>query len=199
MLKEWDEMNKRGEFNSMDAPGLAGLPRRNGRKPIIAAVNGICMGGGFEMISNCDIVIASPKATFCLPEVKRGIVPVAGCLPRLALTLGLQRTMDLALTGRIVSAHTMYEWGLLSRVVGEEEDVVHAAQQIAVEMCQNSPDALIVGRLGIRMGWEGVSVEDAVSNLALNTYPRLVDGDNFKEGIAAYVQRRRPRWVNPKL
>ena len=192
-------MNKRGQVNSMAPPGLAGLPRRSGRKPIIAAVNGICMGGGFEMIANCDLVIASASATFCLPEAKRGIVPVAGCLPRLALTLGPQRTMDLVLTGRVVSATVLHEWGLVSRLASAEEDVAQVAQRVARDMCRNSPDALIVGRLGVRLGWEAGSVEDAVTSLAENKYPRLVAGANFKEGIAAFEQKRPPRWTNPKL
>lgn len=194
---EWNAMNKAGVFNDMAAPGLAGLPRRSGKKPIIAAVNGICMGGGFEMMANCDLVIAASSAIFSLPEVKRGIVPVAGCLPRLVRTLGLQRTTDLVLTGRSVSATTLCEWGLVSQVV--EVDVVGAAVRVAQEMCKNSPDALIVGRLGIRMAWEAGSVEEAVSSLADEWYPRLVAGGNFSEGIQAFTEKRAPKWTNSKL
>jgi enoyl-CoA hydratase/carnithine racemase len=192
-------MNKAGVVNDMSAPGLAGLPRRSGKKPIIAAVNGICMGGGFEMIANCDLVVAATSAIFSLPEVKRGIVPVAGCLPRLTRTIGLQRTMDLVLTGRNVSATTLHEWGLVSRVVDSPVDVVRVALDIAEAMCKNSPDALIVGRMGVRMGWEAGSVEDTVSNLAEEWYPRLVGGPNFAEGIQAFVEKRSPSWRNSKL
>lgn len=183
----------------MDAPGLAGLPRRNGKKPIIAAVNGICMGGGFEMVANCDLVIASSTATFALPEVKRGIVPVAGCLPRLTSTIGLQRTMDLVLTGRNVDAKTLHDWGLISQVVDAPADVAESAVKIALEMCKNSPDALIVGRQGVRMSWEYGNVEEAVSTLADQWYPRLMKGTNFSEGIQAFVEKRPPKWINSKL
>jgi enoyl-CoA hydratase/carnithine racemase len=192
-------MNRRGEVNDMSAPGLAGLPRRSGKKPIIAAVNGICMGGGFEMVANCDIALASSSAVFSLPEVRRGIVPVAGCLPRLTRTIGLQRTMDLVLTGRRVPAKTLYEWGLVTRLVYSADDVVPAAIKVAQEMCGNSPDALIVGRLGVRMSWEAGSVEDTVSTLADEWYPRLVASSNFKEGIQAFVEKRPPQWTNSKL
>lgn len=192
-------MNQAGEVNSMDAPGLAGLPRRSGKKPIIAAVNGICMGGGFEMVANCDLVIASSSATFALPEVKRGIVPVAGCLPRLTRTIGLQHTMDLVLTGRNVDAKTLQDWGLISQVVDSPADVADAAVKIAQEMCKNSPDALIVGREGVRLSWESGSVEEAVSALADQWYPRLMGGANFSEGIQAFVEKRPPSWVNSKL
>ncbi|KAL7804792.1 ClpP/crotonase-like domain-containing protein [Trichoderma aethiopicum] len=198
-LQEWNEMNKNGVFNDMTAPGLAGLPRRRGKKPIIAAVNGICMGGGFEMMANCDLVIASSSAIFSLSEVKRGIVPVAGCLPRLTRTIGLQRTMDLVLTGRNVPAKTLHEWGLVSQLVDPAEDVAQAAVRVAQDMCKNSPDALIVGRLGVRLSWEVGSVEEAVSMLANEWYPRLVNGPNFAEGIRAFVEKRKPKWVAPKL
>lgn len=192
-------MNKAGVINNMAAPGLAGLPRRAGKKPIIAAVNGITMGGGFEMVANCDLVIAARAAIFSLPEVKRGIVPVAGCLPRLTRTLGLQRTTDLVLTGRNVDAETLYNWGLVTRLVDSTEEVVHAAVQVAQEMCRNSPDALIVGRLGIRLSWEAGNVEEAVSTLTEQWYPRLIAGPNFGEGIKAFVQKRHPVWTNSKL
>ncbi|KAL2257137.1 hypothetical protein VTK26DRAFT_610 [Humicola hyalothermophila] len=191
-------MNRDGVVNDMSAPGLAGLPRRSGKKPIIAAVNGICMGGGFEMIANCDLVVASSSAVFSLPEVKRGIVPVAGCLPRLTRTIGLQRTMDLVLTGRNIDAKTLYEWGLVSRVV-DPADVIPVAVQLAQDMCRNSPDALIVGRLGVRLSWEHGSVEGAVSALEHGWYPRLMKGANFAEGIRAFTEKRAPKWLDSKL
>ncbi|KAK3998112.1 hypothetical protein QBC44DRAFT_313898 [Cladorrhinum sp. PSN332] len=66
-------------------------------------------------------------------------------------------------------------------------------------MCKNSPDALIVGRLGVRSSWDGGSVEEAVSALASEWYPRLMAGRNFSEGIQAFVEKRSPRWLNSKL
>lgn len=207
----------------MSAPGLAGLPRRHGAKPIIAAVNGLCMGGGFEMIANCDIVVASSRAKFALPEVKRGIAPVAGSLPRLARTLGLQRTMALALTGTSVDAQTLEGWGLVSQVVeeadattttdkqqqegqggvqgdgGEHKALIAAALQWAAAITANSPDAVVVARRGVRQAWEMGSVEGAVTDLAENWYPRLVAGPNFAEGIRAFTEKRAPVWTGSKL
>ncbi|KAF2220760.1 enoyl-CoA hydratase/isomerase family protein [Elsinoe ampelina] len=196
-LHEWHDMNKAGIVNSMDAPGLAGLCRREGKKPIIAAVNGITMGGGFEMIANCDMILASHDAQFALPEVKRGIVPVAGCLPRLARTIGMQRTMDLVLTGRSVNATELAQWGLINTIV--HGDVVQEAVRVAKAMCQNSPDALFIARRGVRMAWEDGHVESSVARLANEWYPLLVKGENFHEGIKAYAEKRKPRWSNPKL
>ena len=206
-------MNEAGIFNDMGAPGLGGLCRREGKKPVIAAVNGICMGGGFEMIANCDMILASESATFALPEVKRGIAPVAGSLPRLAHVIGLQRTMDLALTGRTVDAQTLHSWGLISEVVKEEKvalaseteeaqsqtEVLRAAIRKGEAMCRNSPDALIVARRGIRSAWEHGSADEATEAVAQEWYPQLVAGKNFAEGLKAFAEKRPPKWTSPKL
>lgn len=206
-------MNEAGIFNDMGAPGLGGLCRREGKKPIIAAVNGICMGGGFEMIANCDMILASESATFALPEVKRGIAPVAGSLPRLARVIGLQRTTDLALTGRTVDAQTLYNWGLISEVVKEttaapasktvearsQTEVLKAAIRTGEAMCRNSPDALIVARRGIRSAWEQGNADEATEALAQEWYPQLVAGKNFAEGLKAFAEKRPPKWTSPKL
>jgi enoyl-CoA hydratase/carnithine racemase len=153
---------------------------------------------GFEMVANCDLVVAASTATFALPEVKRGIVPVAGCLPRLSRVLGLQRTTYLALTGKSVSANTLHDWGLVNEVVEPSRLRDHAIQ-LARTLCENSPDALIVGRQGIRLSWETGSVEDAVQFLADEPYSRLMSGANFKEGIKAFGEKRAPRWIDSKL
>lgn len=197
-----------GTPNPMTAPGLCGLPRRSGKKPIIAAINGLCLGGGFEMIANCDLVVASSAASFSLPEGSRGIVPVAGCLPRLCRTLGLQRTMDLVLTGRRIGARELEAWGVVNRVIdagageGQEDvngKVVQAAVQLAQQLCANSPDALIIGRLGVRQAWENGSVEGAVTELERDWYPKLMQGPNFAEGVRAFVEKRGTKWVDSKL
>lgn len=200
MYTEWNRLNESGQVSPMDAPGLAGLPRRRGRKPIIAAVNGICMGGGCEMVVNCDMVFAARKAVFALPEVKRGIAAVAGSLPRLTRIIGKQRAVEMALTGRNVSAEELYNWGLVNRVVGDEEgDVKQAAIEAAKEICKNSPDGVLVSKEGINLGWEKSDVEDGSSILIENWYGRLRAGDNFREGIKAFAEKRDPQWVPSKL
>ncbi|KAJ5220438.1 enoyl-CoA hydratase/isomerase family protein [Penicillium chermesinum] len=183
-LGEWNEMVRSGVVNDMSPPGLAGLPRRSGKKPIIAAVNGICMGGGFEMVANCDLVIASSTATFALPETKRGIVAVAGCP---------------SIDAYYRPATTLYDWGLITRLIDPGTNIAQAAAKLAGQICQNSPDATIVGRQGVRLSWEAGSAEDAVTTLAKDWYPRLCAGENFAEGIRAFVEKRSPNWVNSKL
>lgn len=184
-----------------------------GKKPIIAAVNGACLGGGCEMAINCDLVLASsaPATVFGLPEVKVGVVAVAGALPRLTRTVGRQRAMEMALTGRNLGAHEACRWGLVNSVVGTTGEeggggggvpVVQKAVELAVLIAANSPDSVIVSKAGIEEAWKDGGVEHATDRLlaAQGSYHAIVDaGDNMKEGINAFVQKRRPIWVDSKL
>ncbi|KAL4938518.1 hypothetical protein BDV06DRAFT_215041 [Aspergillus oleicola] len=192
-LKEWNELNARGTVNKMEAPGLAGLPRRRSVKPVIAAVNGYCLGGGFEMATNCDIVIASEKASFGLPEVQRGIAAVAGALPRLVRLVGKQRAAEIALTGVPFPASQLERWGLVNRVV-EHGKLVDSAVETAKAIAKNSPDSLRVTLEGLHYGWEMAGVEEGSSTLVDEWYPKLMAGENFHEGVRAFVEKRPPRW-----
>jgi len=200
-LKEWNTSNSKGrKRTTMPPSGFGAISRRTGRKPIIAAVNGIAFGGGTELIVNCDLVVASRKATFALPEVKRGVVAFAGALPRIVRTIGRQRAMEMALTGRTVPADEAYQWGLVNKVVGDGEgEVVAAAIDYAKMIAENSPDAVIVSREGIKMGWEGIGAEDATRMANDTWYPRLAAGENIQEGVRAFVEKRKPKWRPAKL
>ncbi|GAB7352030.1 hypothetical protein MBLNU459_g2543t3 [Dothideomycetes sp. NU459] len=199
-LKEWNKQNSEAKPRQMPASGFGALSRRGGRKPVIAAVNGICFGGGCEMIVNCDLVVASSKATFALPEVKRGVVAMAGALPRIVRTLGKPRAMEMALTGRTLAATEAQEWGLINKVVGDKEgEVIEAAVEYAKMIAENSPDAVIVSREGIKLGWDGIGAEEGSRLFMENWYPRLVEGENIKEGVLAFVEKRKPKWTAAKL
>jgi len=203
-LKEWDGQNQSGRERAMPSYGFGGLSRRGGKKPIIAAVNGICFGGGCEMIINTDIVLASGKAVFALPEVKRGVIASQGALPRLVRTVGKQRAMEMALTGRTLDAQEAEKWGLVNKVVGssgdgENSEVVQEAIRWAELISENSPDSVIVSREGIKLGWEGIGAEEGTRIVEEGIFQRMQGGENMTEGVRAFVEKRKPKWVPSKL
>ncbi|KAK5443523.1 hypothetical protein LTS15_010668 [Exophiala xenobiotica] len=181
-----------------DVPGAIPLSNRVGKKPVIAAVNGLALGGGCETIVNCDIVVATDTATFGLVEAKRGVAPYAGVLPRLIRTLGLQRASELALTGTILTATQAYTWGLVNKVVSPET-LLDEAIRYATLIAENSPDSIICTRAGLRQGWETASVVEATRITSQKEWADLQRGQNIVEGLRAFKERRRPNWVPSKL
>ncbi|KAM0609423.1 hypothetical protein ACHAP0_007412 [Verticillium nonalfalfae] len=128
-LKDWNnsmDSNADPSKRMGNTPAFTPLSRRLGKKPVIAAVNGLAMGGGCEFVVNCDLVIAAEEAVFGLPEVKRGIAAIGGALPRLIRTIGLQRASEFALTGRNVTAREMEAWGIVNKVVSRESLIEEA-------------------------------------------------------------------------
>jgi len=160
-----------------------------------------------EILADTDLVIAASSATFALPEVKIGVVAIAGALPRIVRTIGRQRAMEMALTGRTVSTEEAHAWGLVNHTTADarvdvdvlERPVVQEALRVAEEICENSPDAVIVSREGVKLGWEGVGAEEASARLVSEWGRKLAEGENLTEGVRAFVEKRRPRWATSKL
>jgi enoyl-CoA hydratase/carnithine racemase len=150
------------------------------------------------MIINTDIVLASTMATFALPEVKRGVIAGAGALPRLPRIVGKQRASEMALTGRVLKAEEAKEWGLVNKVVSPGE-LIEEALRWAEEIVGNSPDAVIVSREGLKMAWEGCSVQEGTGRLTQEWWKRIEGEENMSEGLRAFVEKRKPRWVASKL
>ena len=200
-LKEWKDSMKPGADPLARRPAASGvkpLSRRLGKKPVIAAVNGIAMGGGTEFAVNCDLVIAADTATFGLPEVKRGVAPFAGALPRLIRTVGLQRASEFALTGRTLTAQEAEKWGLVNKIVPQAR-VVEEAVKYATMIAENSPDSVICTRSMLRQGWETASVDRAAEVSLEGPWAVLQKGENIREGLAAFSEKRKPNWKASRL
>jgi enoyl-CoA hydratase/carnithine racemase len=174
------------------------MTRRNGKKPIIAAVNGHAHGGGFEIALNSDLVLASPNANFRLPDVIRGTAALEGSFSRMYASFGMQRAMLLALTAYTLKAEEAEQWGLVQKIVPGEE-LVKEAVKMASLIAGMSPDSVIVSRSGIRQAMEVASVERATQLTAEMFGERLMNGDNVKEGLRAFQEKRTPKWVPSKL
>ena len=152
------------------------------------------------------MVFASPSAVFALPEVKRGVAAIAGALPRLARSVGRVRAMEMALTGRDVRAQEAVGWGLCNAVAerdgsgeGVRGGVVEMAVRVAGSVAANSPDSVVVSKEGVELGWQGGGVEEGTERLLAGGWAGLAEGENIREGLRAFAEKRAPRWVPSKL
>lgn len=187
--------------------GFGGVGRRHGKKPVIGAVNGLALGGGFEVASAMDIVIAARGAVFALPEAKRGVGALTGVLPRLIRMVGRQRAMEMALTGRTLSAEEGERWGFVNAIVddaaqdqeGADRPVVRKALEYAEMIVDGSPDSIIVMRDAVIQAWYHGNVDDATNDALEKWTTKLEEGENIKEGVRAFVEKRPPKWMDSTL
>jgi enoyl-CoA hydratase len=161
-------------------------------KPVVAAVNGFCLGGGCELAMACHVRIAAEAAKFGQPEVKLGIVPGYGATQRLPRLVGRGRALQLLLTGELIDAQEAYRIGLVNRVVPGGELLV-AAQQLLEAMIANAPLALagcieLVDR-GIHQ-----PLEDA-QRIEADHFGLLSATDDMKEGMRAFLEKRPPQFT----
>jgi enoyl-CoA hydratase/carnithine racemase len=173
--------------------GFAGLTARfDLSKPIIAAVNGVAMGGGFEIALSCDIVIASSNAVFALPEPRVGLAALGGGLQRLPRAIGMHRAMDIMLTGRRVSAAEGLALGFINTVV--DFDVMDAALDRASDILSCSPMSIRATKEAVLRGL-GVSVEQGIrSQWDYPATKAMRDSKDFRDGPVAFAEKRSPRW-----
>ncbi|MFN3511416.1 MAG: enoyl-CoA hydratase-related protein [Phenylobacterium sp.] len=182
---------------SMTSPpsGFAGLTSRfDLTKPLIAAVNGVAMGGGFEIALACDIIIASETATFALPEPRVGLAALAGGLHRLPRAIGTKRALGMILTGRRVSAQEGYELGFVNEVAAPGE-LMAAARRWAAQIAELSPMSIRASKEAVYKGLDEPTLEAAIKGQ--NRYPAvaaLFKSEDFVEGPMAFAQKRAPQW-----
>ncbi|KAF8308956.1 ClpP/crotonase [Clavulina sp. PMI_390] len=204
-LKVWKEQNAtdpgRGVQDALQSKsGFAGLSRRVSSKTLIAAVNGLSMGGGTEMVVNMDIVIASEKATFALPEPRVGVFALQGAIPRLVKFAGHQKAAEMLLTTAEVSAKEAHDrFGFVNEVVPHAE-LIPRAIEWAKRVTALSPDSIRATKRAMNEANAIGSLEDAWRSalIAPESY-NVYLGDNIKEGLRAFSERRKPQWSNPKL
>jgi crotonobetainyl-CoA hydratase len=164
-------------------------------KPVIAAVNGLAFGGGFELVLAADLVVAAEHAEFALTEVTLGLVADAGGLLRLPSRLPRAIAVEYLLTGRRFTAVEAARWGLVNRVVPAAE-LMPAARELAGAICAAAPLA-VAAVLEILRRTEGSSVRDGYVVLRsgdLPAYRAMLDSEDAQEGARAFAEHRKPRW-----
>jgi crotonobetainyl-CoA hydratase len=190
------DLKARARANADDHPptGFAGLTHRfDLLKPVIAAVNGLALGGGVEIIAACDLAIAADHAEFALPEARVGLAALGGGgLQRLARALPLKHAMDLMLTGRRISAAEAQRMGLINDVVPRAE-LKARARKLAETVLEGAPLALQASKQVMLRSLDMPDLETAMRA----KYPaaeRMLASDDAKEGQRAFAEKRKPSW-----
>lgn len=173
--------------------GFGGLTSRfDLHKPVIAAVNGVAMGGGFELALACDIIVASSNASFALPEARVGLAALAGGMLRLPALIGLKRAMGLLLTGRRVSAAEGVQLGFVNEVV--EGDVLDAARRWADDILSCSPLSVRATKETVMRGVDEPIAKAMAEQWAYPQVSVMLASADAVEGPKAFAEKRAPVW-----
>jgi enoyl-CoA hydratase len=180
-----------GEVPSVEGRGFGGLVEQPPAKPIIAAVEGYALAGGFELALACDIVVASREAKFGLPEPKRGLIAAAGGLLRLPRRIPYHIAMEVALTGDFYSAERFYELGLVNRLT-EPGEALAAAKELAGKIAANAPLSLVSTKQVIVESADWTREEMFKKQSAIMN--KVFTSKDAMEGAAAFAEKRAPKW-----
>ena len=181
----------RGEVTRVEGRGILGIARTPPKKPLIAAVEGYCLAGGFESMLCCDLVVAARNAQFGLPEAKRGLAAAAGGLMRLPRLIPQRIAMEMVLTGDMMSAERLYPYGLFNAMV-EPGQALEEAKRLARRIIANAPMSVAASKRVIieQRDWPLSQMFDMQEPI---TGPILASQD-AREGAAAFAERRAPVW-----
>ena len=173
--------------------GFGGLTSRfDLTKPVIAAVNGVAMGGGFEIALACDLIIAADTATFALPEPKVGLAALAGGLNRLPRQIGVKRALGMILTGRHVPAREGLELGFVNDVVPADQ-LMEAAHRWARQICECAPLSIRASKDVVYRSLSTASLEESM-RAQYDSVKAMVQSEDFIEGPKAFAEKRKPNW-----
>jgi len=180
-----------GETPTVEGRGFAGLTEQLPKKPLIAAIEGYALAGGFELAISCDLIIAADDAKFGIPEVKRGLAAAAGGLMKLPRQIPSRLAMELALTGEFISSQRAYEMGLINQVV-ESGTALEAAKALAAKISANGPLAVAVSKQVVQESGDW-SAEEMWGKQQALVMPVFTSEDAI-EGSVAFAEKRAPNW-----
>ena len=180
-----------GERPHIPGRGFAGLTEAPPRKPLIAAVDGYALAGGFEIALACDMIVANVDSKFGIPEVKRGLAAAAGGLVRLPRQIPQRLAMELALTGDFISAARAYEMGLINRIVPGV--ALDGALELAQAISANGPLAVAASKQVIREQQDWSQADQWAKQYELTA--AVFTSNDAREGAAAFAQNRAPNWT----
>jgi crotonobetainyl-CoA hydratase len=192
-----NDLKYQASGGKMSSPpsGFGGLTSRfDLNKPLIAAVNGLAMGGGFEIALACDLIVAADTATFALPEPRVGLAALAGGLHRLPREIGAKRALGMILTGRRVSAEEGRTLGFVNDVV-PQAGLMDAAKTWAQQILDLSPMSVRASKEAVYQGLAEPTLADAIKNqMRYPAVAAMFKSEDFVEGPMAFAQKRAPQW-----
>jgi enoyl-CoA hydratase len=181
-----------GTSATTERGGEYGVIRRQRVKPLIAAVEGPALGGGFEIVLACDLVVASTTASFGLPEVKRGLVPTCGGLFRAVRALPLNVAKEMLLTGQNLTPERAYSLGLVN-VIAEPGRAVAQALELAARVCAVGP---VAARASLRALERTLTEHDGTGwSATADAITAIGESEDTAEGVRAFFERREPEWT----
>lgn len=180
-----------GELPVVEGRGFAGLVEYLVKKPVIAAVEGYALAGGFEVAISCDLIVVSEEAKFGIPEVKRGLAAAGGGLIKLPKQIPARIAMELALTGDFISAQRAYELGLVNQVV-PAGTALEAARALAARIAANGPLAVAASKQVVARAQDWDSGQMFAEQLKI-VLPVMTSQDAI-EGATAFAEKRAPNW-----
>ena len=172
--------------------GLQELPNLN--KPVIAAVNGICCGGGLEWALSADIILAAEHATFALPEINSGTIADAATL-KLPKRIPWHIAMELLFTGRWMDAAEAHQWGLVNEVIPPEQ-LLERAHELAATLAEGPP-LVFAAIKEVSRAAENMRFQDALDAITSRQFPtidKLYSSEDQLEGAKAFAEKRKPQW-----
>lgn len=182
----------KGELPTVKGRGFGGITECGPVKPLIAAVEGYALAGGFELAIACDLIVAARTAQFGIPEVKRGLVAAAGGLIKAPDQIAPRLAMELALTGEPIDAARAYEIGLINRLA-DEGQAIDGAQTLAAKIVVNGPLAVRTSKQ-VMQDYARWSHGTRWHEQAKQTQS-VFESDDAREGALAFAEKRPPKWT----
>ncbi len=180
-----------GERPWVEGRGFAGIVERGSRKPLIAAIEGFAVAGGFEVALACDLIVAARTAKLGIPEVKRSLVATGGALLHLPRRIPYHVAMELALTGDPIDAARGYELGVVNRLA-EPGEAVAVARELAAAIARNGPLAVDASKRIVQESGDWPAAESFARQRPISD--PVYASEDAREGATAFAEKREPRW-----
>ena len=193
-IKEFPALTSKTQAQAASLRGQAILNKiETVGKPVIAAINGVCLGGGMELVLACHIRIASDRAPFGQPEINLGIVPGFGGTQRLPRIVGMSKATELILTGDMITAQEALRIGLVNRVVSDR-DLLKQAKGLVKQIASKGAVAIQKAMVLIDQN-RRLNLEEGLK-LEADLFGELCESDDMKEGVSAFLEKRQPQFKN---